>query len=73
MEYSLQLQNKNFSELTLEEKVDNLKYRIAKMKAGIGVEKPKAQPVVKPESVVKPEPVRSEADDLKAKLLGLKK
>ena len=67
MEYSLQLQNKNFSELTLEEKVDNLKYRIANLKAGIGVEKPKAQPVAKPE------PVRSEADDLKAKLLGLKK
>lgn len=68
MEFLLRHQNKNFSKLTLEEKVENLKDRIANLQQGI------VQPKkVKVQPKIQQEPVHSEADDLKAKLLGLKK
>jgi hypothetical protein len=68
MEFLLRHQNRNFSELTLEEKVENLKDRIAFMQNGF------VQPnKVKVQHKIEQKPVRTEADDLKAKLLGLKK
>lgn len=68
MEFLLRHQNRNFSELTMEEKVENLKERIAFMQQSfVQPRKVKVQPKIEQKTV------RSEADDLKAKLLGFKK
>jgi|14BtaG_2_1085337.scaffolds.fasta_scaffold134530_1 hypothetical protein len=68
MEFLLRHQNKNFSELTIEEKVENLKDRIARAQQGLAPPKK-----VNVQPTIRQEPVRSEADAMKAKLLGLKK
>jgi hypothetical protein len=68
MEFLLRHQNRNFSELTIEEKVENLKDRIARAQQGLTLPKK-----VNVQPTIRQEPVRSEADAMKAKLLGLKK
>lgn len=68
MEFLLRHQNRNFSELTIEEKVENLKDRISRAQQGLALPKK-----VNVQPTIRQKPVRSEADAMKAKLLGLKK